>query len=321
MKRRHVIKAGSLVLGLGLHELAHGAAILAVRVWPAKDYTRVTIESDNALSTQTQFVANPPRLAVDIEGIELNPALRELVGKVRSDDPYITGVRVGQFTPTTVRLVLDLRTMVKPQVFQLAPIKSGQAQYQHRLVLDLYPTEAADPLEALIAERMPKFTPSATEKAAPKGNAPDPLGEWMAQQTGQPRVNGPAPATASTKAEPPPPEQTTVASAGPQTVAPTPSSARPPPPNTLPQGASHSPSPSGVAAPPRGGPRTAAITALGGGRAGPRTRRRRSRRLGPTWHPRKRRGVANRPALARSHQPRQRAHAPRRFAHARHVDP
>ena len=112
MKRRHVIKAGSLVLSLGLHELAHGAAILAVRVWPAKDYTRVTIESDNALSTQTQFVANPPRLAVDIEGIELNPALRELVGKVRSDDPYITGVRVGQFTPTTVRLVLDLRTMV-----------------------------------------------------------------------------------------------------------------------------------------------------------------------------------------------------------------
>ena len=137
MKRRHLLKAGSLVLSLGLHELAHGAAILAVRVWPAKDYTRVTIESDNALSTQTQFVANPPRLAVDIEGIELNPALRELVGKVRSDDPYITGVRVGQFTPTTVRLVLDLRTMVQPQVFQLAPIKSGQAQYQHRLVLDL----------------------------------------------------------------------------------------------------------------------------------------------------------------------------------------
>ena len=228
MKRRHLLKASSLVLSLGLHELAHGAAILAVRVWPAKDYTRVTIESDNALSTQTQFVANPPRLAVDIEGIELNPALRELVGKVRSDDPYITGVRVGQFTPTTVRLVLDLRTMVQPQVFQLAPIKSGQAQYQHRLVLDLYPTEAADPLEALIAERMPKVT--AIEKAAPKASTTDPLGEWMAQQSAQPRVSGTATAPASTKPEPPPPEQTTVASAGPQTVAPTSSSARPPPP-------------------------------------------------------------------------------------------
>jgi N-acetylmuramoyl-L-alanine amidase len=249
MKRRHLLKAGSLVLSLGLHELAHGAAILAVRVWPAKDYTRVTIESDNALSTQTQFVANPPRLAVDIEGIELNPALRELVGKVRSDDPYITGVRVGQFTPTTVRLVLDLRTMVQPQVFQLAPIKSGQAQYQHRLVLDLYPTEAADPLEALIAERMPKAT---AEKPTPKSSAADPLGDWMAQQSAQPRVNGTTTATANAKLEPKPSEQTTVASAGPQTLTPNLSSARPALPGTLPEGAN--PSLPGVAATPEAGP-------------------------------------------------------------------
>jgi N-acetylmuramoyl-L-alanine amidase len=252
MKRRHVLKAGSLVLSLGLHELARGAAILAVRVWPAKDYTRVTIESDNALSTQTQFVANPPRLAVDIEGIELNPALRELVGKVRSDDPYITGVRVGQFTPTTVRLVLDLRTMVQPQVFQLAPIKSGQAQYQHRLVLDLYPTDAADPLEALIAERVPKATE--LEKAAPKSSTLDPLGEWMAQQSGQPRVSGNASAPANAKPEPKPPDQTTVASAGPQSVISNPnlSSARPTPPSSLPHGAS--PSLPGLVASPEATP-------------------------------------------------------------------
>jgi N-acetylmuramoyl-L-alanine amidase len=256
MKRREVLKAGSLVLSLGLHELARGASILAVRVWPAKDYTRVTIESDNALSTQTQFVSNPPRLAVDIEGIELNPALRELVGKVRSDDPYITGVRVGQFTPTTVRLVLDLRTMVQPQVFQLAPIKSGQAQYQHRLVLDLYPTEAADPLEALIAERMPKV--AAHEKAAPKASTQDPLGEWMAQQSAQPRSGGAAPALANAKLEPAPPEQTTVASAGPQTLTPNPnptlSSPRSPTPGTLPSGAN--PSPPGVDARPQAAPET-----------------------------------------------------------------
>ena len=252
MKRRHVLKAGSLVLSLGLHELARGAAILAVRVWPAKDYTRVTIESDNALSTQTQFVANPPRLAVDIEGIELNPALRELVGKVRSDDPYITGVRVGQFTPTTVRLVQDLRTMVQPQVFQLAPIKSGQAQYQHRLVLDLYPTDAADPLEALIAERVPKATE--LEKAAPKSSTPDPLGEWMAQQSGQPRVSGNASVPASKKPEPTPTEQTTTASAGPQTVSPIPSNPRWVAPSPMTQGASNSPSPPGVAAVPEAAP-------------------------------------------------------------------
>jgi len=153
MKRRTLLHAGSLVLWLGHAQIARGATIVAVRVWPAADYTRVTIESDTALKTSQLFVANPPRLAVDIEGIELNPALRELVGKVRSDDPYITGVRVGQFSANTVRLVLDLRRMVQPQVFNLPPVMAGNARYQHRLVFDLYPTQVADPLEALIAER------------------------------------------------------------------------------------------------------------------------------------------------------------------------
>ncbi len=152
--RRTLLQSGALVLLLGRAQLARGATILGVRVWPANDYTRVTIESDTALVTKYTMVAQPPRLAVDIEGIELNTALRELVGKVRSDDPYITGVRVGQFTPTTVRLVLDLRQAVKPQVFNLEPVLAAQASFQHRLVLDLYPLHAMDPLEALIAEKL-----------------------------------------------------------------------------------------------------------------------------------------------------------------------
>ena len=152
---------------MGGADIAWGATILAVRVWPASDYTRVTIESDAALTTTPLFIANPPRLAVDIEGIELNSALKELVGKVRSDDPFITGVRVGQYTANTVRLVLDLRQMVLPQVFNLPPVRSsGNAQYQHRLVLDLYPTKVADPLEALIAQH----------------TNPDPLGELLARK-------------------------------------------------------------------------------------------------------------------------------------------
>lgn len=160
LNRRQLLRQGGLVLMLGASHLARGASILAVRVWPAADYTRVTIESDTLLKVQHTFVANPPRLAVDIEGIELNAALRELVGKVRSDDPFITGVRVGQFTANTVRLVLDLRQAVKPQVFALAPVQSGQSAFQHRLVLDLYPVAEIDPLEALIAERLKEDGPS-----------------------------------------------------------------------------------------------------------------------------------------------------------------
>ena len=165
-QRRRFLQTTSSLLLLGGADIASGATILTVRVWPASDYTRVTIESDAALTTTPLFIANPPRLAVDIEGIELNPALKELVGKVRSDDPFITGVRVGQYTANTVRLVLDLRQMVLPQVFNLPPVRSGNAQYQHRLVLDLYPTKVADPLEALIAQH----------------TNPDPLGELLARK-------------------------------------------------------------------------------------------------------------------------------------------
>ena len=154
LHRRELLQASAVVLLLGEMQLARGASILAVRVWPAVEYTRVTIESDTVLKVQHTFVANPPRLAVDIEGIELNAALRDLVGKVRNDDPFITGVRIGQFNPTTVRLVLELRQPVKPQVFSLAPVDAGQSRFQHRLVLDLYPNQEADPLEALIAERL-----------------------------------------------------------------------------------------------------------------------------------------------------------------------
>ena len=173
---------------LGSADIAWGASILAVRVWPAAAYTRVTIESDTALKTIPIFVANPPRLAVDIEGVELNPALKELVGKVRSDDPFITGVRVGQYANKTVRLVLDLRQMVKPQVFNLLPVKTGNTNYQHRLVLDLYPSELADPLEALIADKLkggttynaPSMTATPTAPSPSKlGMHSDPVGDLM----------------------------------------------------------------------------------------------------------------------------------------------
>ncbi|MCO4245778.1 AMIN domain-containing protein, partial [Acidovorax facilis] len=146
--RRAVLQAGSLVLLLGTQQIARGATILAVRVWPAPEYSRVTIESDGALVAKQFFVTTPPRLAVDIEGIDLSPELRELVAKVKPDDPNIAGIRVGQNAPGVVRLVVDLKQAAMPQVFTLPPV----AAYQHRLVFDLYPAAPVDPLEALIAE-------------------------------------------------------------------------------------------------------------------------------------------------------------------------
>ncbi len=150
MKRRVALRGiGTLALSLGAANIASGAEILAVRVWPADDYTRVTVESDARLGVRHFMAQNPPRLVIDIEGIELSAALRELVGKVRADDPYIAGLRIGQNQPRVVRLVIDLKQPTAPQLFTLAPV----AAYRHRLVFDLYPTEERDPLLALIRDK------------------------------------------------------------------------------------------------------------------------------------------------------------------------
>ncbi|MEI6548878.1 MAG: N-acetylmuramoyl-L-alanine amidase [Betaproteobacteria bacterium] len=149
LQRREWLKVSGLALMLGWVDICRGASLLAVRVWPAKDYSRVTLESDVALKTKYTFVPSPPRLAIDIEGLDLNPAIKEWVGKIKPDDPNITGVRVAQNSPGVVRMVFDLKQAVQPQVFALTPVGT----YQHRLVLDLYPTTPVDPLESWIAER------------------------------------------------------------------------------------------------------------------------------------------------------------------------
>ena len=102
---------------------------------------------------------------LDLEAGELTPALAELHGKVTAEDPYIQGLRVGRNRPGIIRLVLDLKAEVKPQVFTLPPV----GEYGHRLVLDIYPAVAIDPLAALIEQSEkkplpPQEIPSATDK-------------------------------------------------------------------------------------------------------------------------------------------------------------
>ena len=179
-----------LALLLGAHDIALGATIVAVRLWPARDYTRVTIESDQALEARHLLTQAPHRLVVDISNLELSPALRNLVGTVRADDPFITGVRVGQFLPRVVRLVFDLKQPVRPEQFTLAPV----AAYKHRLVFDLFPVQEADPLLALIRDK------EAAERRAAQA-VQDALGELIA------RIDLPtaaAPQTAASAMAPPP---------------------------------------------------------------------------------------------------------------------
>ena len=173
--RRAALRSmGALCLAIGARDLALGANIVAVRVWPAADYTRVTIESDGALAERHFLAESPQRLVIDIDGLELSGALRELVGKVRADDPFIGGLRVGQNQPRVVRMVIDLKQATAPQLFTLAPV----AAYQHRLVFDLFPTQERDPLLALIRDKE-----QAEQQAA--RDVQDALGEFIGKMNGR----------------------------------------------------------------------------------------------------------------------------------------
>ena len=159
-------RAGLVALGVLLASAAH-AQVVSSRIWPARDYTRVTLESKSELKYTLLSVKNPERLVVDLEGVELNAALAALDGKVATGDPYIEKLRVGRNRPGVVRLVLDLKTEVKPQAFTLKPI----ADYGHRLVIDLYPVVPQDPLAALIEAqgRAPAREPAAADRPPEAG--------------------------------------------------------------------------------------------------------------------------------------------------------
>lgn len=147
--RRQLLKASGAALVCAVTPVsawAAGSSILAVRVWPASEYTRVTLEYDQPVKYTHFTVENPDRLVVDIEGVEFNKVLESLSGKVDADDPYIRLLRAGRYKPGVVRVVMELKTKVAPQVFTLAPV----GEYGHRLVLDVYPLKPVDPLLALL---------------------------------------------------------------------------------------------------------------------------------------------------------------------------
>lgn len=183
LSRRTLLKAsGALLLATtALPALARAAQNLSVRVWPAEDYTRVTLENNHALKATFFTVKNPERLVVDIEGADLDASLKDLVAKIQPNDPYVKQVRAGQNRPKVVRLVFDLKEEINPQVFALKPVGG----YRHRLVLDLYPQHPRDPIAALIEK-----------------------GEWQKEALPPPAHAAPAEQPpAATASAPPPPAQ------------------------------------------------------------------------------------------------------------------
>ena len=153
------LKITALLALFWLPQANAAISISSARVWPAQDYTRLTLESKRPIRNNMFTVNNPERLVIDLQDVELGGALNNLANLIGNNDPYIKNVRVGRFKPGVVRLVLDLKAEVKPQLFVLKPV----GDYGYRLVLDVYPAHPADPLMALLE--------------TPKSNIPEPAGK------------------------------------------------------------------------------------------------------------------------------------------------
>lgn len=153
VSRRQMLQFAGATLALMVSPVGFASAksLVAVRVWPATDYTRITLESNAEISFKYMTLENPHRLVVDLEGVELNSVLKSLPDRVLATDPVISLIRAARNRPGVVRIVVELKGTIKPSIFTLNPI----ANYGHRLVLDLYPTEPADPILALLRSRNP----------------------------------------------------------------------------------------------------------------------------------------------------------------------
>jgi len=181
--RRRLIKLAGASLFLTVTPLSQAATnrntgILAVRIWPAADYTRVAIEHTAPLKYTHFIVKDPERLVVDLEGVEFNTVLDGLGNKVAPNDPNIKLLRAGRYKPGVVRLVMELKGEANPQVFVLPPVGG----YGHRLVLDVYPLNPPDPLLSLLDGNEARPAVVETRPAIKTDSRPEVVVETKASQ-------------------------------------------------------------------------------------------------------------------------------------------
>jgi N-acetylmuramoyl-L-alanine amidase len=154
MARRRALRAALLPAALAVMPDAWAsiAAIRSARVWPAQEYTRVILESATPLVHRMLVLKDPPRLVLDLDDADMPAATIDALSHADPRDPYLAGIRIGRQAGNGLRIVMDLKADVDPQIFALAPV----AEYGWRLVVDIYPSTPVDPLMALLAAEAKK---------------------------------------------------------------------------------------------------------------------------------------------------------------------
>jgi len=123
-----------LLLGFQLGFYAEAANINGIRLWRAPDHTRVVLDLDAPVQHSLSLLNQPAQLVIDIPNASFKASLLDLPLR----DTPILAIRA-QSTPTSVKLILDLSSKVKPNSFALKRFEN----MHDRLVIDLYDLDSA----------------------------------------------------------------------------------------------------------------------------------------------------------------------------------
>lgn len=125
--------AAILLLILSFSLQAGQTGVNSLRLWSAPDHTRLVFDTSSSIQHKIFSLSKPERLVIDFTDARLNTSLAGFTGI----DRFVRRIRSSTRNGTDLRIVLDLKSRIRPKIFALAPTR----EYGHRLVLDLFDTE------------------------------------------------------------------------------------------------------------------------------------------------------------------------------------
>ena len=129
-----VFTAGAFFLSFPAFPTAQAAPLAQiknVRVHADKEKVRIVVDADGEVDYKSMTLASPGRVVVDLSGARLSPS----VAKSREiESRFATKVRLGQFNPTTVRIVVETEMYKSSSNYDVFSLEGGSVPY--RVVMD-----------------------------------------------------------------------------------------------------------------------------------------------------------------------------------------
>ena len=139
--------ATGLALMLAAVQVLAAADVQSVRLWRAPDNTRLVFDLSGPVQHKVFTLTAPDRIVIDVDKGSLNRPFDALP----LENTPVAGLRAAKYDADTLRIVIDLTAQVAPKSFTLPP----NQQYGHRLVVDLYDSEADANAATAAAARVP----------------------------------------------------------------------------------------------------------------------------------------------------------------------